>query len=147
MMLNYLTPHGKWHIHSTYGDNQRMTTLSRGVDPLVDQRQDAESLGVEDNDWVEVFNDHGVSSRGPSSVADPAGHLHAIPLAGTNARRAQVAAAKEPPRRWPQQPDTRPAEAELHDRRLRTVHLPLQLLGTDRLQPRHAHHGPQVSGK
>ena len=31
MMLNYLTPHGKWHIHSTYGDNQRMTTLSRGV--------------------------------------------------------------------------------------------------------------------
>ena len=30
MMLNYLTPHGKWHIHSTYGDNHRMTTLSRG---------------------------------------------------------------------------------------------------------------------
>ncbi len=24
LMLNYLTPHGKWHIHSTYGDNQRM---------------------------------------------------------------------------------------------------------------------------
>ena len=34
MMLNYLTPHGKWQIHSTYGDNQRMTTLSRGVEPL-----------------------------------------------------------------------------------------------------------------
>jgi nitrate reductase alpha subunit len=33
-MLNYLTPHGKWHIHSTYGDNQRMCTLSRGVEPL-----------------------------------------------------------------------------------------------------------------
>ncbi|MEW6073772.1 MAG: nitrate reductase subunit alpha [Planctomycetota bacterium] len=32
--LNYLTPHGKWHIHSTYGDNERMTTLSRGVEPL-----------------------------------------------------------------------------------------------------------------
>ncbi|HLF15129.1 MAG TPA: nitrate reductase subunit alpha, partial [Bacteroidota bacterium] len=33
-MLNYLTPHGKWHIHSTFGDNQRMTTLSRGVEPF-----------------------------------------------------------------------------------------------------------------
>ena len=31
--LNYLTPHGKWHIHSTYGDNHRMLTLSRGIEP------------------------------------------------------------------------------------------------------------------
>ena len=30
-VFNYLTPHGKWHIHSTYGDNHRMSTLSRGV--------------------------------------------------------------------------------------------------------------------
>jgi nitrate reductase alpha subunit len=28
--LNCLTPHGKWHIHSTYMDNLRMLTLSRG---------------------------------------------------------------------------------------------------------------------
>ncbi len=60
IMLNFLTPHGKWHIHSTYGDNERMTTLSRGVEPLWLNDSDAESLGVEDNDWVEVFNDHGV---------------------------------------------------------------------------------------
>ena len=60
LMLNYLTPHGKWHIHSTYGDNQRMTTLSRGVYPLWMNDQDAESIGVNDNDWVEVFNDNGV---------------------------------------------------------------------------------------
>jgi len=60
MMLNFLTPHGKWHIHSTYGDNERMTTLSRGVEPLWLNDADAKSLGVEDNDWVEVFNDHGV---------------------------------------------------------------------------------------
>ena len=31
--LNYLTPHGKWHIHSTYGDTHRMMTLSRGCEP------------------------------------------------------------------------------------------------------------------
>jgi len=59
-MLNYLTPHGKWHIHSTYGDNQRMTTLSRGVEPFWMNDSDADELGIQDNDWVEVFNDHGV---------------------------------------------------------------------------------------
>ena len=60
LMLNYLTPHGKWHIHSTYGDNHRMTTLSRGVEPLWMNDQDAAQLGLEDNDWVEAHNDHGV---------------------------------------------------------------------------------------
>ncbi|MCC7176250.1 MAG: nitrate reductase subunit alpha [Bryobacterales bacterium] len=60
MMLSYLTPHGKWHIHSTYGDNQRMTTLSRGVEPFWMNDKDAEELGIVDNDWVEVHNDHGV---------------------------------------------------------------------------------------
>ena len=59
-MLNYLTPHGKWHIHSTFGDNQRMTTLSRGVEPFWISEGDAADLGLVDNDWVEVFNDHGV---------------------------------------------------------------------------------------
>jgi len=58
--LNYLTPHGKWHIHSTYGDNERMTVLSRGVEPLWINDHDAADLGIDDNDWVEVFNDHGV---------------------------------------------------------------------------------------
>ncbi len=60
LMLNYLTPHGKWHIHSTYGDNQRMTTLSRGVEPFWINDRDAAEIGIEDNDWVEVHNDNGV---------------------------------------------------------------------------------------
>ena len=60
MTLNYLTPHGKWHIHSTYGDNQRMTTLSRGVEPLWINDKDAQEIGILDNDWVEVYNDNGV---------------------------------------------------------------------------------------
>ncbi|MBT6156302.1 MAG: nitrate reductase subunit alpha [Planctomycetaceae bacterium] len=60
LMLNFLTPHGKWHIHSTYGDNQRMTTLSRGIYPLWMNDKDADSLGIEDNDWVEIYNDNGV---------------------------------------------------------------------------------------
>jgi len=60
IQLNYLTPHGKWNIHSTYSDNHRMLTLSRGVHPLWMNDQDAEEIGVQDNDWVEVYNDHGV---------------------------------------------------------------------------------------
>jgi nitrate reductase / nitrite oxidoreductase, alpha subunit len=59
-LLNYLTPHGKWHIHSTYGDTQRMLTLSRGIEPCWINEKDAEEIGISDNDWVEVHNDHGV---------------------------------------------------------------------------------------
>jgi len=60
LVLNYLTPHGKWHIHSTYGDTLRMKTLSRGCYPIWVNDRDADLIGVNDNDWVEVFNDHGV---------------------------------------------------------------------------------------
>jgi nitrate reductase / nitrite oxidoreductase, alpha subunit len=59
-MLNVLTPHGKWHIHSTYGDTLRMLTLSRGTEPCWMSEKDAADLGIHDNDYVEVYNDHGV---------------------------------------------------------------------------------------
>jgi nitrate reductase alpha subunit len=74
LMLNYLTPHGKWHIHSTYGDNERMTTLSRGCDPFWMNVKDAEQIGILDNDWVEVHNDHGVAvTRAAVSARIPRG--------------------------------------------------------------------------
>ncbi len=60
LVLNYITPHGKWNIHSTYKDNHRMLTLSRGMDPIWINDKDAERIGLEDNDWVEVYNDNGV---------------------------------------------------------------------------------------
>jgi nitrate reductase alpha subunit len=59
-MLNYITPHGKWSIHSTYSDNHRMMTLSRGGYPVWLNDKDAVEMGIKDNDWVEVFNDNGV---------------------------------------------------------------------------------------
>ncbi len=74
-ILNCLTPHGKWHIHSTYMENLRMLTLSRGCEPCWISEIDAKELGLQDNDWVEVYNDHGVfctrcvvSSRIPKGV-------------------------------------------------------------------------------
>ncbi len=60
LVLNYITPHGKWNIHSTYKDNHRMLMLSRGMDPVWINDKDAERVGIKDNDWVEVYNDNGV---------------------------------------------------------------------------------------
>ncbi len=90
IMLNYLTPHGKWHIHSTYGDNQRMTTLSRGIYPLWMNDKEAESMGIADNDWIELYNDNGVvvtraivSSRIPQGICmqyHAPERTHGIPL-------------------------------------------------------------------
>lgn len=74
MVLNFLTPHGKWNIHSTYGDNIRMLTLSRGIFPVWLNENDAAKLDIKDNDWVEVFNDNGVySSRANVSARIPEG--------------------------------------------------------------------------
>ncbi|MBI2854607.1 MAG: nitrate reductase subunit alpha [Chloroflexi bacterium] len=74
IMLNYLTPHGKWHIHSTYSDNELMLTLSRGIEPLWLSEQDAAAIQVKDNDWVEVYNDHGVVvTRAVVTARVPAG--------------------------------------------------------------------------
>ncbi|MEX2427946.1 MAG: nitrate reductase subunit alpha [Bacteroidales bacterium] len=73
-LLNVLTPHGKWHIHSTYGDTLRMLTLSRGMEPCWLSEKDAEDLGIKDNDWVEVLNDNGVyCTRACVSVRIPRG--------------------------------------------------------------------------
>jgi nitrate reductase alpha subunit len=74
MQLRYLTPHGKWHIHSTYYDNDRMLTLSRGIEPLWLNHQDAREIDVQDNDWVELYNDHGVAvTRAAVSARIPKG--------------------------------------------------------------------------
>ena len=59
-LMNYITPHGKWSIHSTYSDNHRMMTLSRGDYPIWLNDKDAAELDIQDNDWVELFNDNGV---------------------------------------------------------------------------------------
>jgi nitrate reductase / nitrite oxidoreductase, alpha subunit len=60
LTLNVLTPHGKWHIHSTYYDTLRMLSLSRGIEPIWLNDRDAADIAVADNDWIEAYNDHGV---------------------------------------------------------------------------------------
>jgi nitrate reductase alpha subunit len=76
LKVNFITPHGKWSIHSTYGDTVRMLTLSRGLHPLWLNDRDAAETGIHDGNWVEVVNDHGaivtkavVSARVPRGIA------------------------------------------------------------------------------
>ena len=57
--LNWITPHQKWGIHSTYTDNLIMQTLSRGGPIIWMSEVDAKKVDLEDNDWVEVFNVNG----------------------------------------------------------------------------------------
>eukprot|EP01030_Chromulinospumella_sphaerica_P034319 gene34319-biopygen8430 len=56
IVLNWITPHQKWGIHSTYSDNLRMLTLSRGGPHVWVSEIEAKEAGLVDNDWVEVFN-------------------------------------------------------------------------------------------
>ncbi len=60
IVLNYLTPHSKWSIHSTYSDTLVMLTLFRGGEAIWLNNEDADSIDVKDNDWVECFNVNGV---------------------------------------------------------------------------------------
>jgi nitrate reductase alpha subunit len=59
LVLNWLTPHQKWGIHSTYSDNLRMLTLSRGGPHVWISETEAKKAGLVDNDWVEAFNVNG----------------------------------------------------------------------------------------
>ncbi len=59
IVLNWITPHQKWGIHSTYSDNLIMLTLNRGGPIIWMSEVDAKKVDLEDNDWVEVFNVNG----------------------------------------------------------------------------------------
>jgi nitrate reductase alpha subunit len=59
VVLNFITPHQKWGIHSTYTDNLLMLTLSRGGPCVWISEIDARKAGIVDNDWIEAFNTNG----------------------------------------------------------------------------------------
>jgi nitrate reductase / nitrite oxidoreductase, alpha subunit len=59
VVLNFITPHQKWGIHSTYTDNLLMLTLSRGGPCVWISETDARTAGIVDNDWIELYNSNG----------------------------------------------------------------------------------------
>jgi nitrate reductase alpha subunit len=75
LVLNFITPHQKWGIHSTYSDNLLMLTLNRGGPVAWIAEPDAKRAGIADNDWIELYNANGaitcravVSQRVPSGM-------------------------------------------------------------------------------
>jgi nitrate reductase alpha subunit len=59
IVLNFITPHQKWGIHSTYSDNLLMLTLNRGGPVIWISEDDARRAGIADNDWIEAYNANG----------------------------------------------------------------------------------------
>ena len=59
ILLNILTPHQKWGIHSTYAENLILLSLNRGGPVIWISETDAKQAGIEDNDWIEAFNVNG----------------------------------------------------------------------------------------
>jgi nitrate reductase alpha subunit len=74
IVLNFITPHQKWGIHSTYTDNLLMLTLSRGGPIIWMSETDAKKAGIEDNDWIEAYNVNGaIAARAVVSQRVPEG--------------------------------------------------------------------------
>jgi nitrate reductase alpha subunit len=76
VVLNFITPHQKWGIHSTYTDNLLMLTLSRGGPIVWISETDARKAGIVDNDWVEAYNVNGaLAARAVVSQRVPEGMM------------------------------------------------------------------------
>ncbi len=74
VVLNFITPHQKWGIHSTYTDNLLMLTLSRGGPIIWMSETDAAKADIKDNDWIEAFNINGaITARAVVSQRVPEG--------------------------------------------------------------------------
>ncbi len=74
LTLRYMTPHGKWNIHTMYYDNLEMLTLFRGGPNVWLSPVDADKAGIKDNDWLEIYNRNGVvTARAVVSHRMPAG--------------------------------------------------------------------------
>lgn len=72
--LNFITPHQKWGIHSTYSDNLLMLTLNRGGPVIWISEIDAKKISIEDNDWIEAYNINGaITARAVVSQRVPEG--------------------------------------------------------------------------
>ena len=74
--LRWITPHGRWSIHSTYRDCKFQLRMQRGRPIVYLSPAEATARGLLDNDPVEVFNGHGslvahlcISPRLPNGMA------------------------------------------------------------------------------
>ncbi|HEU4383650.1 MAG TPA: molybdopterin-dependent oxidoreductase [Anaeromyxobacteraceae bacterium] len=59
--LRWITPHGRWSIHSTWRDAKMQLRMQRGRPICYLSPADAAARGLVDNDLVKIFNDHGTN--------------------------------------------------------------------------------------
>jgi nitrate reductase alpha subunit len=59
-VFRFITPHGKWQIHSSFRDHWPMMHMSRGGPTVWLNPDDAREIEVEDNDWVEMYCENGI---------------------------------------------------------------------------------------
>ena len=74
--LRWVTPHGRWSIHSTWRDAKFQLRMQRGQPIVYLSPNEATKRGLVDNDRIEVFNSHGnfiahlcISPRMPDGLA------------------------------------------------------------------------------
>ncbi len=74
--LRWITPHGRWSIHSTWRNAKFQLRLQRGRPVVYLSPAEASARGLVDNDVVTVFNNHGsldahlyISPRMPDGMA------------------------------------------------------------------------------
>jgi len=58
--VRFLSPHQKWGIHTMFTDTDNMVQLFRGWQFIWLNEKDGASIGIKDNDWIEVYNRNGV---------------------------------------------------------------------------------------
>ena len=141
--LNFITPHQKWGIHSTYTDNLIMLTLSRGG-PIVWISEEDAKQGRHRGQRLDRAVQRERRAHGPrrGQPAREARHGDDVPRAGEDREHARFGDERRS-RRHPQLGHPRRAQAHPHDRRLRAAQLRLQLLRHDRHQPRRVRDGAQ----
>jgi nitrate reductase alpha subunit len=59
-VFRFITPHGKWQIHSSFRDHWPMLHMSRGGPTVWLNPDDAKEIDVEDNNWVEMYCENGI---------------------------------------------------------------------------------------
>lgn len=59
-IFRFLTPHGKWSIHSNFWDNLWMQRMFRGGQVVWLNPKDAEEVGIKDNEWLEAYSETGI---------------------------------------------------------------------------------------
>ncbi|MEI2641701.1 MAG: molybdopterin dinucleotide binding domain-containing protein [Candidatus Nanopelagicales bacterium] len=129
-------------IHSEYQDNLFMLSLSRGGPEIWMSPQDAEAIGVKDNEWIEAYNRNGVVvARAIVSHRMPAGTVY---MYHAKDRAVDVPTHRDlrPARRHPQLADPVDDQADARRRRLRATVVLHELPRPDGQPARRGHRDP-----